>query len=55
MIIKDLTYYLQGKLTHDEEMKLWNHLLQHPKELALLKTYWILLGKPDHNREGLMF
>lgn len=39
MIIKKITYYLQGKLSEEEELELWVHLLQHPEELALLETY----------------
>lgn len=39
MLIEQITRYLQGKLTEEEAMNLWVHLIQNPEDLALLKTY----------------
>jgi|GEM_PF-2940549 len=39
MIIKNITYYLQGKLSEQEAITFWNYLLLHPKDLELLQTY----------------
>lgn len=41
MSIEKITLYLQGRLSEEEEMELWEHLLQHPEDLALLEIYWM--------------
>jgi len=39
MIIKDITYYLQGQLSEEQSMALCTYLLLHPEELELLQIY----------------
>ncbi|MDZ7660064.1 hypothetical protein [Fodinibius sp.] len=41
MIIKQITLYLQGRLSEEQAMALWTYLLLHPEALELLQTYWL--------------
>ena len=39
MIIRQITYYLQGRLNEEQAMALWTYLLLYPEALELLQTY----------------
>ena len=39
MVIKQIDRYVQGKLSEEEAMDFWAHLLTHPEDLELLEFY----------------
>ena len=42
MIIQQITYYLQGRLTEAESKKLWENLVMNEADLEIMEIYWML-------------
>ena len=42
MIIRDITYYLQGRLSESQSMKLWEVLIMEEEAFSIFETHMML-------------